>query len=717
MEGFLARYESLPRDAEFWGEACRELISRDFAGGMELVGQVLSRTGCNDSIDNAFLQLNKSRVQECVQNVEDGGLAESNLKQLLNTAEKCSLDSPQKFSAGSVLWKGLASLLEKIRDDQLASEVLISMSTTAESLELQIARILGIRVNEQATATAEKLLKVLRFFKLTIERTSEKFNISDQAFSAVAKLAVCTKAYTTRIRAAEQSETGVGRDGGMITKALEHMMLDKPMSTVAAASGIGGTGPGSGLFWKRVRSILALQSSTNDIDAVEWDLGKLLVCLEMCYRSITNVTGSPSPLMSFDILRRVFNEVIENSSSLERGVEGSRSDPSLFDACHVVLVDISISLTRSSEACVELSKLFVSMALAKSAFRRMLSMIVLDRMFSQVNSLRRRVFFGFIVEAAKIATAFKATRQRRILVNILRGFIKASTLSAVERREFARKILAEDLDEALFFVEENILPGEVIRELMEESRLAGTGKEQVANRCLDRTALTDHDVERLLERFCSEESVFQLNLILQVLGPLPSSQFSTVSKELLGRVFAKLVGIGKGGVLIQYPALRLVKKCAKLPRLIEVAPRVREYWTKSIGTGLHGESVRDARLAESAIDFCRYVKATDPWNLIPTPAKEQVLILLESKDSSAVLSKRPLNSNRSSHRVTTSNVCTDALFSNLLGIVSKLGKAACEDPKTYLARIDDLRLPCEALKSIGAFEESHAQSDVRVPTM
>uniref|UniRef100_A0A7S3A576 Uncharacterized protein n=1 Tax=Rhodosorus marinus TaxID=101924 RepID=A0A7S3A576_9RHOD len=673
MEGFLARYQSVPRDAEFWGEACRELISRllnrfndifgvcstadvrvfpspalhlldldvvyrDFAGAMELVGQVLSGTGCNDSIDNAFLQLNKSRVQECVQNVEDEDLAKSNIKQILNAAENCSLDSPQKFSAGSVLWKGLATLLDKIQDDQLASEVLISMSTTAESLEVQIARILGMRVNEQATATAEKLLRVLRFFKLTIERTSMKFKISDQAFLAVAKLAVCTKACTMGIRAPERPQSGVGTDGRIIASALEHMMLDKRMSTVAAASGSGGTGPGSELFWKRVQSVLAIQNSADFVDAVVWDLGKLLVSLEMCYRSVTPVTGNSPPLMSFDVFRRVFDEVVENSSSLERRVEESRPNSSLFDACHVVLVDIAMSLTRSSEACVELSKFFVSMALSKSAFRRMHSMIVLDRTFSQVNSLRRRLFFGFFVEATKVTAAFKATRQRRILVNILRGFIKAATLSAGERREFAKKILAEDLDEVLFFVEENILPGEVIRELIEESRFAAIGgKEQ--SRCLGRTSLIDPDVERLLKRFCSEESVYQQNLILEVLGPLPTSKFSSVSKEVLERVFAKLVGIGRGGVLIQYSALKLVKKCAKLARLIEVGPRVREFWTKSIGLGLNGNSVRDAMFAESVIDFCKHLKATDPWDLIPTPAKEQVLILLETRDVSISMGK------------------------------------------------------------------------------
>lgn len=86
------------------------------------------------------------------------------------------------------------------------------------------------------------------------------------------------------------------------------------------------------------------------------------------------------------------------------------------------------------------------------------------------------------------------------------------------------------------------------------------GKEQFPNRCLGRTSLIDPDVERLLKRFCSEESVYQQNLILEVLGPLPTSKFSSVSKEVLERVFAKLVGIGRGGVLIQYSALKLVKK-------------------------------------------------------------------------------------------------------------------------------------------------------------
>lgn len=212
------------------------------------------------------------------------------------------------------------------------------------------------------------------------------------------------------IRAPERPQSGVGTDGRIIASALEHMMLDKRMSTVAAASGSGGTGPGSELFWKRVQSVLAIQNSADYVDAVVWDLGKLLVSLEMCYRSVTPVTGNSPPLMSFDVFRRVFDEVVENSSSLERRVEvrgfmhraqinstgmftlltfqESRPNSSLFDACHVVLVDIAMSLTRSSEACVELSKFFVSMALSKSAFRRMHSMIVLDRTFSQVNSLR-----------------------------------------------------------------------------------------------------------------------------------------------------------------------------------------------------------------------------------------------------------------------------------------------------------------------------------------
>lgn len=43
--------------------------------------------------------------------------------------------------------------------------------------------------------------------------------------------------------------------------------------------------------------------------------------------------------------------------------------------------------------------------------------------------------------------------------------------------------------------------------------------------------------------------------------------------------------------------------------------------------------------AESVIDFCKHLKATDPWDLIPTPAKEQVLILLETRDVSISMGK------------------------------------------------------------------------------